>query len=358
MSLTNFGSASLIALAMLFLGDGLGFSQENYCGVYCAFSVLDEYQRTIDFESLLLPKYIGGYQGSRASEVAGALSDHGVRSWICNGLGSFDLKLANRPLVLHVRASQGMREYAHWVVYNGERDGQALLFDPSRGDCLMTYPELLSMWDGVAVATAETRMEFWMWRGLSTATRRLELFALGLVAIPLLRLLKVIVSPADWIQTSIKAVMLLGVVLTATAGLDLVRSEGILRNPVARGSISSVIVTPPVSEIETPEAIGLFQQSLAGHSPVAWIDARFMQDFKVGHIPGAINIPVDADFRFEETAAARIGATDRVVVYCQSPGCGFSGAVVQRLKARGFTNIAIFRGGYGEWAASNQPIAH
>ena len=83
-----------------------------------------------------------------------------------------------------------------------------------------------------------------------------------------------------------------------------------------------------------------------------------MQDFKVGHIPGAINIPVDADFRFEETAAARIGATDRVVVYCQSPGCGFSGAVVQRLKARGFTNIAIFRGGYGEWAASNQPIAH
>jgi rhodanese-related sulfurtransferase len=45
-----------------------------------------------------------------------------------------------------------------------------------------------------------------------------------------------------------------------------------------------------------------------------------------------------------------IDKTQKIVLYCQSSGCGFSDEVAAFLKFNGYRNVSIFRGGYREWS--------
>jgi rhodanese-related sulfurtransferase len=40
----------------------------------------------------------------------------------------------------------------------------------------------------------------------------------------------------------------------------------------------------------------------------------------------------------------------RIVVFCQSSGCGYSDEVAQFLKFNGYSNVVLYRGGYREWS--------
>jgi rhodanese-related sulfurtransferase len=73
------------------------------------------------------------------------------------------------------------------------------------------------------------------------------------------------------------------------------------------------------------------------------VDVRTAAEFASGHLPGAINVPVDELPR----RYAEIGNPAKaVVVYCRS-GVR-SAAAATELKARGFTQV-INLGGMGRW---------
>lgn len=81
------------------------------------------------------------------------------------------------------------------------------------------------------------------------------------------------------------------------------------------------------------------------------LDVRPELEYAHGHLPGAINIPVEAlALRIDELAQAQ-----RIVVYCRGAYCQFADRALRILRARGFDAIAL-DGGWQEWRAEARPV--
>ena len=82
------------------------------------------------------------------------------------------------------------------------------------------------------------------------------------------------------------------------------------------------------------------------------LDVRPEDEFKLGHVPGALNIPLA---KLEERLSEL--RTDReIIAYCRGPYCMLSFAVVAALRAKGFTARRL-EDGLPEWQAAGLPVA-
>lgn len=93
----------------------------------------------------------------------------------------------------------------------------------------------------------------------------------------------------------------------------------------------------------------LLKRSRAG--TVTILDVRPEDEFALGHLPGAVNIPLRA-------LPARLSELDRkqeVVAYCRGPYCVLSFEAVAALRARGF-NARRLVDGLPEWRAAGLPV--
>lgn len=89
------------------------------------------------------------------------------------------------------------------------------------------------------------------------------------------------------------------------------------------------------------------EQRLAGGEAVLVADVRAPDEFEgpLGHIPGARNIPIDdVRERIEEFEPAR---RRPIVLVCKTDRRSATGA--QLLRARGFLDVRVLRGGMVEW---------
>jgi rhodanese-related sulfurtransferase len=78
------------------------------------------------------------------------------------------------------------------------------------------------------------------------------------------------------------------------------------------------------------------------------------QYFEQGHLPGAINLPLEG---FAAAAVAALPEREAaVVVYCASDTCQNSDMAARRLQALGYTNVRVFRGGKAAWKAAGLPL--
>lgn len=84
---------------------------------------------------------------------------------------------------------------------------------------------------------------------------------------------------------------------------------------------------------------------------VTVLDVRPEDEFALGHLPGALNIPLgELDRRLSELP------TDReVVAYCRGPYCVLSFEAAAALRARGF-NVRRLEDGFPEWKAAGLPV--
>jgi rhodanese-related sulfurtransferase len=80
------------------------------------------------------------------------------------------------------------------------------------------------------------------------------------------------------------------------------------------------------------------------------LDVRTMVEYKAGHIPNAINIPVDEiRDRMHE-----IPSNKPIYIYCEA---GLRGYLAQRiLRQTGYVTVANLSGGYVSWKAANQEM--
>src|SRR4029450_10824835 len=84
---------------------------------------------------------------------------------------------------------------------------------------------------------------------------------------------------------------------------------------------------------------------------VTVLDVRPEDEFALGHLPGALNIPLAAlEHRLAELPAGR-----EVVAYCRGPYCVLSFEAVAALRARGYL-VHRLEDGYPEWKAAGLPI--
>ncbi|KAB2912472.1 MAG: metalloregulator ArsR/SmtB family transcription factor [Hyphomicrobiaceae bacterium] len=84
---------------------------------------------------------------------------------------------------------------------------------------------------------------------------------------------------------------------------------------------------------------------------VTVLDVRPEEEFALGHLPGAINIPLSQLKR-------RLAALDRrteIVAYCRGPYCVLSFEAVAHLRAKGF-KVRRLEDGLPEWRAAGLPV--
>lgn len=70
------------------------------------------------------------------------------------------------------------------------------------------------------------------------------------------------------------------------------------------------------------------------------------ESYKEGHIPGAINIPVN---ELNEVAKEQLKKTDTIVVYCASYHCHASTNAAKILLKMGYNNVLDFKGSKKAW---------
>jgi rhodanese-related sulfurtransferase len=80
------------------------------------------------------------------------------------------------------------------------------------------------------------------------------------------------------------------------------------------------------------------------------VDVRIERSFRAGHIPGALNVPVDQiDARGPEILRAAAGRP--IVTYCACLHEHTSAAAAQALTAAGAREVSALLGGYPSWVA-------
>jgi rhodanese-related sulfurtransferase len=84
---------------------------------------------------------------------------------------------------------------------------------------------------------------------------------------------------------------------------------------------------------------------------VVVLDVRPEEEYRAGHIPGALSVPVDA----LEAALQTLPKDKEIVAYCRGPYCVFSDEAVTLLRSRGYRARRLAEG-LPDWRAAGLPV--
>jgi rhodanese-related sulfurtransferase/predicted double-glycine peptidase len=312
------------------------FAGGPYCGVYCLWTILNIYQKPVDFKDLLCNEYVGSLNGSSAEELLRAANDFGLQAVAMEQLTAGSLRAIDRPVILHVRRPGFGTQYAHWVLFLGMDGDQARIVDPPNDVQSFNFAELLSLWDGIGIIVSDQPIRTWPIRIMAYVEQGIVfLLVLGSVWI----LGQMSKNRRRW-----RIVGLMMASLVGCLAFHLWHEDGMLRNSAAVAQVKFQYHMPTLDEIATQEVA-----ERLGQPDVTIIDARFADDYAYGHVPGAINIPIYSSLVDRSQALANIPKWHQVIVYCQSRNCLWGEIIGSDLWHRGYRRLAVYRGGYREW---------
>ncbi len=133
-------------------------------------------------------------------------------------------------------------------------------------------------------------------------------------------------------------------VLEVVAGLQRIAEHNLAEvDKIVRGYFDERDTMEPVSRGELAERMkdGL----------VTVLDVRPEDEFALGHVPGAINVPLD---RLEDQLAT-LGSDREVVAYCRGAYCVLSYEAVSKLRSKGIKARRL-EDGMPEWIAAGLPV--
>ncbi|MBX9625496.1 MAG: hypothetical protein K2X82_16945 [Gemmataceae bacterium] len=326
------------------VGPAPAASDGPYCGVYCVHTAARMLGADPDLSGLLSREFVGSYRGSSAEELCRAARACGLVATPMTGLTPQSLRDSRHPIALHVRRPGPGMPYLHWVLYAGDEGGRARIVEPPAEPQLLPYSELAALWDGAGVVISTDppnpialRVGSWAY-GLACV-------AAVAAALGLLR----VWGPARRAGPVLGAWLVVGVGGVAGVSLQAVQPNGLLRDRSAVALVVGHHFPADVPEIDAAEA-----RALAGTPAVTFVDARLPADYALGHVPGAVNLPVSAGLAERRAVTAVLPAGGRVVVYCQSRSCAWADTVAADLYHRGHRDVRVFRGGWVGWAGHDE----
>jgi phage shock protein E len=109
-----------------------------------------------------------------------------------------------------------------------------------------------------------------------------------------------------------------------------------------------------LSAADQPKNVSVDEaQKLIQEGKVLVLDVRTPEEFKSGHIKGALNINFNGgDFAAQ---VKKLNTDKPILVHCQ--GGGRSGRSLPVLEPLGFPQIYHLHEGFGQWEASGKPVA-
>jgi ArsR family transcriptional regulator len=139
------------------------------------------------------------------------------------------------------------------------------------------------------------------------------------------------------------------------AGDDVIDLLGTLRRTSERhiGEVNRV-VAGYFNERDTLEPVSRDElRERSKNGLVTVLDVRPTEEYEFGHIPGAINMPLE-DI---EKCIEDIPIGQEVIAYCRGPYCVLAFEAVAKLRERGF-GARRLEDGYPEWKAAGLPVEH
>lgn len=102
-------------------------------------------------------------------------------------------------------------------------------------------------------------------------------------------------------------------------------------------------------QMEPVPAAELLERARKGLVTV--LDVRPPEEYAAGHLPGAINVPVDKLKRY----LSKLPKRKEVIAYCRGPYCLMSFDAVEMLRKRGLKARRL-ENGFPEWRAAGLPV--
>ena len=115
----------------------------------------------------------------------------------------------------------------------------------------------------------------------------------------------------------------------------------------SHGAFSSKMETVPLED-----AVAKFLSDEA-----LFLDARFEADYRLGHIQGALNLPVRAgNFgeRLQEFSLT-VDHERELIVYCDGIDCSLGPELASILRGLGYRSVSVLINGWTEWMMEGMP---
>ncbi len=100
-------------------------------------------------------------------------------------------------------------------------------------------------------------------------------------------------------------------------------------------------------KVTAPELISIVE---AKKEPVTLIDVRTPEEYRQGHIPGAISVPLDTIKDLERLPESE----GRVIIYCRSGKRSLTAIGI--LAGKGITSVEELEGGINAWKDAGGPL--
>lgn len=112
----------------------------------------------------------------------------------------------------------------------------------------------------------------------------------------------------------------------------------------------SLVVPYGYVEGEDPPAIGLEYAMMKFQARnTIFVDARYPEDYKAGHIKGAINFPYEEFEEYSPRVLPNLPKDQEIIAYCDGTECETSLLLARELIDLGYGDIKVFFGGWQEW---------
>ncbi len=117
------------------------------------------------------------------------------------------------------------------------------------------------------------------------------------------------------------------------------------------------LVVPYSYQEDDPPAISLDDAVTKFKSEgTIFLDSRYPEDYKSGHIKGAINFPYEEFENYSSLVLPKLPLDKEIVTYCDGSECETSLLLARELKDMGYKNVKTFFGGWSEWQKAGLPI--
>jgi rhodanese-related sulfurtransferase len=129
------------------------------------------------------------------------------------------------------------------------------------------------------------------------------------------------------------------------------------------GFLPSAASSAALTPTPLPDGEGFIRISLSGaksrfdSKSSIFLDARPPEEYKEGHIPGALSFYAED---FDQVAPQILPKlTDKnkeLIAYCHGSSCELSIVLAHRLSDLGYSNVKVFYGGWPQWKSAGYPL--
>ncbi len=121
--------------------------------------------------------------------------------------------------------------------------------------------------------------------------------------------------------------------------------------PLLRPLPAPVSAMPTVGEVDAD-----FVDQVRGASATLLVDARAAAAYRLGHVPGALSLPLGEFAEGFSRWEAELRQADLLILYCSDPTCSDSPELARRLWDKGLRKILLFKGGMEEWIGRGHAV--